>query len=246
MKRIKMIVAYEGTNYCGWQVQPNGITVEEILNTKLSELLKEPIKIMGASRTDSGVHALGNVAVFNTNTPIPGDKIAFALNHVLPDDIRIQGSCEVEEAFHPRFCNSRKTYEYKIVNRTFPIPTLRHTAHFSHYSMDVERMREAANYLVGRHDFKSFATAKLEVTDTVREIYDLSIEEREGIITIRVTGSGFLYNMVRIIAGTLMEVGIKRTSPKEIERILLGCDRSLAGPTAPAKGLTLIKIEYSK
>ncbi len=246
MKRIKMIVAYEGTNYCGWQVQPNGITVEEVLNAKLAELLKEPIKIIGASRTDSGVHALGNVAVFNTNSPIPGDKIAFALNHILPDDIRIQGSCEVEEDFHPRFRNSRKTYEYKIVNRTFPIPTLRRTAHFSHYSMDIQLMRKAANYLVGRHDFKSFATAKLEVIDTVREIYNLSIEELEGIITIRVTGSGFLYNMVRIIAGTLMEVGIKRTPPEDIEAILLGRDRNLAGPTAPANGLTLIKIEYNE
>jgi tRNA pseudouridine38-40 synthase len=244
MKRIKMIVAYEGTNYCGFQVQPNGITVEEVLNSKLSELLKEPIKIIGASRTDSGVHALGNVVVFDANTPIPGDKISFALNHILPDDIRIQGSCEVEEEFHPRFCKSRKTYEYKIVNRTFPIPTLRHTAHFSHYVMDVELMREAAKYLVGRHDFKSFATAKLEVTDTVREIYALTIDENEGIITIRVTGGGFLYNMVRIIAGTLMEVGKKRFTPKEIQAILEGCDRSLAGPTAPANGLTLVKIEY--
>ncbi|MFA9376526.1 MAG: tRNA pseudouridine(38-40) synthase TruA [Lachnotalea sp.] len=246
MKRIKMIVAYEGTNYCGWQIQPNGITVEEILNTTLSKLLNEPIKIAGASRTDSGVHALGNVAVFNTNTPIPGDKIAFALNRVLPEDIRIQGSCEVEEDFHPRFCKSTKTYEYKIINRTFNIPTLRRTAYFVHYTIDVDLMREAANYLVGRHDFKSFATAKPEVTNTVREIYSITIEEAEGMIAIRVKGGGFLYNMVRIIAGTLLQVGMKRISPNEIETILLGEDRELAGPTAPANGLTLINIEFEE
>jgi tRNA pseudouridine38-40 synthase len=239
-----MVVAYEGTNYCGWQVQPNGITVEEVLNTKLSELLNETIKIVGASRTDSGVHALGNVAVFNTNTPIPDDKIAFALNTVLPEDIRIQGSCEVDQNFHPRFCKSTKIYEYKIINRAFNIPTLRRTAHFVHYHMDVDLMRQAAAYLVGRHDFKSFATAKPEVTDTVREIYSITIEETDGMITIRVIGGGFLYNMVRIISGTLIQVGMKHIRPNEIKTILLRGDRKLAGPTAPANGLTLIKIEY--
>lgn len=244
MKRVKMIVAYEGTNYCGFQIQPNGITIEEVINTKLSELLNEPIKVIGASRTDSGVHAMGNVAVFDCNTKIPGDKISFALNRMLPQDIRIQGSCEVPFDFHPRYCNTRKTYEYKIVNRTFPIPTLRNIAHFVHYSMDVERMKKAASYLVGRHDFKSFATAKPQVTDTVREIYSLTIEETSDMIVIRVTGNGFLYNMVRIIAGTLMEIGAKKLNPDSMLSILEGCDRSLAGPTAPANGLTLVKIEY--
>jgi tRNA pseudouridine38-40 synthase len=244
MKRIKMIVAYEGTNYFGWQIQPNGITVEEVLNNKLSELLNESIKIAGASRTDSGVHALGNVAVFNTNTSIPGDKIAFALNIILPEDIRIQGSCEVEGDFHPRFCKSTKTYEYKIINRAFNIPTLRNTAHFVHYPMDVELMRQAAAYLVGKHDFKSFATAKPNVTNTVRELYCILIEEKDGIITIQVTGAGFLYNMVRIIAGTLIQVGMKHIRPNEIETILLRGDRKIAGPTAPANGLTLVKIEF--
>jgi tRNA pseudouridine38-40 synthase len=244
MKRIKMIVAYEGTNYCGFQVQPNGITIEEVLNQKLMELLKEPIKIIGASRTDSGVHALGNVAVFDSNTPIPGNKLAFALNHLLPEDIRIQGSCEVPMDFHPRYCHTRKTYEYKIVNRTFPIPMLRNFAHFEHYKLDVEKMQVAAGYLVGKHDFKSFATAKPFVTDTVRDIYSLEIREEEGVITIRVEGNGFLYNMIRIIAGTLMAIGMGRMNLEEMPNILSGCDRNLAGPTAPANGLTLVKIEY--
>lgn len=239
-----MIVAYEGTNYCGFQIQPNGITIEEILNKKLSELLKEPIKVIGASRTDSGVHAMGNVAVFDTNTRIPGEKIAFALNHILPEDIRIQGSCEVPPDFHPRFCNTRKTYEYKIVNKTFPIPTLRTIAHFEYYPMDIKRMQEAASYLVGEHDFKSFATAKIKVENTVREIYSLTVDEVGDMIVIRVMGNGFLYNMVRIIAGTLMEIGMKKLDPTIITAMLKGCDRSLAGPTAPAKGLTLVNIEY--
>lgn len=244
MKRVKMIVAYEGTNYCGFQIQPNAITIEEVLSTKLNELLNEPIKLIGASRTDSGVHALGNVAVFDTNTKIPGDKIAFALNHILPEDIQIQGSCEVAPDFHPRFCNTIKTYEYKIVNRTFPIPTLRNTCHFEHYPMDIKRMQEAAAYLVGEHDFKSFATAKQEVENTVRKIYSLTVEEVGDMIVFRVIGNGFLYNMVRIIAGTLMEIGKKGLDPLIIPSILEGCDRSLAGPTAPAKGLTLVNIEY--
>lgn len=244
MKRVKMIVAYEGTNYCGFQVQPNGITIEEILNKKLSELLKEPIKVIGASRTDSGVHAMGNVAVFDSNTRIPGEKIAFALNCMLPEDIKIQGSCEVAPDFHPRYCNTKKTYEYKIVNKTFPIPTLRTIAHFEHYPMDITRMQEAASYLVGEHDFKSFATAKLEVENTVREIYSLTVEEVGDMIVIRVIGNGFLYNMVRIIAGTLMQIGMKNLDPAIVQAILKGCDRSLAGPTAPAKGLTLVGIEY--
>lgn len=244
MKRVKMIVAYEGTNYCGFQIQPNGITIEEVLNQKLYELLKEPIKVIGASRTDSGVHAMGNVVVFDTNTRIPGDKISFALNQILPDDIKIQGSCEVASDFHPRYCHTRKTYEYKIVNATFPIPTLRTISHFEHYKMDINRMQEAASYLVGEHDFKSFATAKAEVENTVREIYSITVEELGEMIVIRVIGNGFLYNMVRIIAGTLMEIGKKRLDPAIMATMLEGCDRSFAGPTAPANGLTLVKIEY--
>ena len=130
MKRIKLTVAYDGTNYHGWQVQPNGITIEEVLNQALTKLLKEPITVTGASRTDAGVHALGNVAVFDTDTRIPPDKISYALNQRLPEDIVIQDSCEVSPDFHPRHCDSRKTYEYKIVNSTFPLPLRRHDTLF--------------------------------------------------------------------------------------------------------------------
>lgn len=244
MIRVKLTVAYDGTNYCGWQIQPNGITVEEVLNRELTNLLGESIKVIGASRTDSGVHAFGNVAVFDTNTKIPPDKIAFALNQRLPEDIKIQGSCQTADDFHPRFCKSCKTYEYRILNRTFNIPQFRLYTHFVHYNLDIGKMKRASKYLIGKHDFKSFCTAKPEVTDTVREIYDIKITEEDGIIIIRVEGAGFLYNMVRIIAGTLINTGMGSIAPDSMEGILRGRDRSLAGPTAPAKGLVLVKIDY--
>ena len=149
MKRVKLIVAYDGTNYCGWQVQINGITVEEVLNKTLSELCHEDIKVIGASRTDSGVHALGNVAVFDTESGIPGEKFSFALNQRLPEDIRIQESCQVADDFHPRYCDTIKTYEYKILNRRFDMPTERLYSTFVYYPLDIDKMKRAAAVLVG-------------------------------------------------------------------------------------------------
>lgn len=239
-----MVVAYDGTNYCGWQVQPNGITIEEVLNRSLSNLLGEKIEVMGASRTDSGVHSLGNVAVFDTNTRMPADKIAFALNQRLPEDIVVQGSCEVPSDWHPRYQESTKTYEYRILNRTFRMPTRRLDTYFYHYPLDVEQMSEAASYLVGTHDFASFCAANAQVKSTVRTIYSCTAQKENDIITIRVTGNGFLYNMVRIIAGTLIEVGAGKRRPVEIKDILAAENRDAAGPTAPAQGLTMMGIEY--
>lgn len=239
-----MVVAYDGTNYCGWQVQPNGITIEEVLNRSLSNLLGEKIEVMGASRTDSGVHSLGNVAVFDTNTRMPADKIAFALNQRLPEDIVVQGSCEVPSDWHPRYQESTKTYEYRILNRTFRMPTRRLDTYFYHYPLDVEQMSEAASYLVGTHDFASFCAANAQVKSTVRTIYSCTAQKENDIITIRVTGNGFLYNMVRIIAGTLIEVGAGKRRPEEIKDILAAENRDAAGPTAPAQGLTMMGIEY--
>lgn len=246
MKRVKMVVAYDGTNYCGWQVQPNGITIEEVLNRSLSNLLGEKIEVMGASRTDSGVHSLGNVAVFDTNTRMPADKIAFALNQRLPEDIVVQGSCEVPSDWHPRYQESTKTYEYRILNRTFRMPTRRLDTYFYHYPLDVEQMSEAASYLVGTHDFASFCAANAQVKSTVRTIYSCTAQKENDIITIRVTGNGFLYNMVRIIAGTLIEVGAGKRRPEEIKDILAAENRDAAGPTAPAQGLTMMGIEYKQ
>ena len=242
--RVKMIVAYDGTNYKGWQVQPNGITIEEVLNKNLSNLLGEQIVVSGASRTDSGVHSLGNIAVFDTNTRMPADKIAFALNQRLPEDIVVQGSCEVEDGWHPRYQNSRKTYEYRILNRTFRMPTRRLDTYFYHYPLAVEKMKKAASYLEGEHDFKSFCAIGAQVKTTVRTIYACDVEKEGDIITIRVTGNGFLYNMVRIIAGTLVQVGGGAIEPEAVKEFLAKKDRSAAGPTAPAPGLTMMGIEF--
>lgn len=244
MKRIMLTVAYDGTNYHGWQVQPNGETIESVLNRCLSGLLQEKIEVIGASRTDSGVHALGNIAVFDTDTGIPPDKIAYALNARLPGDIKVQESKEVDVSFHPRHCDSRKTYEYRIYNAPFPMPTERLYAHFAYTHFDIGRMQKAAAYFVGTHDFKSFCSADAQVENTVRQIESAEVSKRENLITIRVTGRGFLYNMVRIMAGTLMEVGKGRMEPEGIAGILDAKDRNAAGPTAPACGLTLIKYEF--
>ncbi len=244
MKRVGMIIAYDGTNYCGWQIQPNGITIQGVLNETLSKLLGEKIEVKGASRTDAGVHALGNVAVFDTNARMPAGKISFALNQFLPEDIRIQLSEEVEPDFHPRYCDSEKTYEYRILNRTFPIPTERLYSYFYHYALDTEKMREATSYLIGQHDFASFCGAGAQVKSTVRTITAMSVERDGDMVTIRVSGTGFLYNMVRIIAGTLIEIGNGQYPPERMKDILDAKDRAYAGPTAPAHGLTLIGIRY--
>ena len=243
-KRVKMVVAYDGTNYCGWQKQPNGICIEEVLNRELSKLLNEPIEVIGASRTDSGVHARGNIAVFDTHARMPADKICIALNQRLPKDIVIQESCEVAPDYHPRKRNTRKTYEYRILNRRVPLPDQRLNSYFYYYALDVDKMREAAQYLVGEHDFKSFCSIHARVETTVRRIYALTVDKKEDIITIRITGNGFLYNMVRIIAGTLIRVGTGEYKPEQIPEILAAKDREMAGPTAPAHGLTMIGIEY--
>lgn len=246
MKRVMLEIAYDGTNYCGWQVQPNGITVQEVINQKLSELLKEPIETIGASRTDAGVHALGNVAVFDTSARMPGEKISYALNQRLPEDIRIQMSKEVKPDFHPRYRNSRKTYEYRILNKKFPVPTKRLYSHFTYLPLDVEKMRKAGEYLLGEHDFKSFCGAGAQVKTTVRTIYDFQIKKEDDEICMRITGSGFLYNMVRILAGTLIEVGSGARKPEDMLEIIEAKDRKKAGATAPARGLTLIKIQYEE
>ena len=242
--RVKLVVAYEGTNYCGWQIQPNGITVEQVLNETLSSLLGEEITVTGASRTDAGVHSLGNVAVFETHTKMPAEKISFALNQRLPEDIVVQESCQVPEDFHPRFSKSRKTYEYRILNCRFRQPLERRTSYFYHYPLDVSAMQKAAAYLVGEHDFTSFASVHAQTNTYVRTIYALDVVREGDMIRIRVQGNGFLYNMVRIIAGTLIQVGAGIKKPEDMESILAGKDRELAGPTAPAHGLTMIGLEY--
>ena len=243
-KRVRLTVAYDGTNYHGWQLQDNGITIESELNRCLEELLGEPVQVIGASRTDAGVHALGNIAVFDTKSRMPAEKFSYALNQRLPEDIRIQRSEEVPADWHPRHRLSRKTYEYRIYRAEFPMPVRRLYTHFTYHPLDVERMRRATAYLEGEHDFRSFCQTGAQVESTVRTIYSLEIEEQGAELVIRVCGNGFLYNMVRIIAGTLMEVGQGKREPESLAEILTAKDRTAAGPTAPAKGLTLMKYEF--
>lgn len=244
MKRIKLTVAYDGTNYCGWQLQKNGITVEEVLNRTLSKFFGQNISVIGASRTDSGVHALGNVAVFDAEVTMPPEKISYALNNLLPDDIRIQRSEEVAADFHPRYCDTRKTYEYKIYNAQFPDPTVRLYSHFVYFHLDEEKMQQGADYLVGEHDFKSFCTPKEDVENTVRTIYYIKVIREGNMVRIVINGNGFLYNMVRIIVGSLLKVGMGMIEPVEIKNILEAKDRTRAGHKAAACGLTLMEIEY--
>ena len=277
-KRIMLTIAYDGTDYVGWQMQPNGIAVEQVINKALSELLKEDIIIAGASRTDSGVHADGNVAVFDTETRIPADKICFALNQRLPKDIVCTSSCEVKPEFHPRHADCTKTYEYTIYNAVHPDPIKRRYSYFVYVPLDIEAMRQAAEYLKGEHDFASFCSAHAQVKTTVRNIYSLDIIQGDEInqgdgsliekennedkkeatdidgpqriyvshdIKIRISGNGFLYNMVRIIVGTLVKVGYHFYPPEYVKTILDACDRTKAGPKAPAEGLKLVGIEYN-
>lgn len=244
MKRVMLTVAYDGTAYSGFQVQENAATIEGELNRCLRELLKEEIKVTGGSRTDAGVHALCNVAVFDTQARMPGEKISYALNQRLPEDIRIRKSEETAADFHPRHCESRKTYEYRITNAEFPIPTKRLYSYFTYVPLDAAKMQAAADYLVGTHDFKSFCSAGSQVESTVRTIFSLQVRREKEEIIIRVTGNGFLYNMVRIIAGTLMEAGKGKREPESMMEILAAENRAAAGPTAPACGLMLTNYEF--
>ena len=253
MKRILLTIAYDGTDYAGWQRQDNALSIEEVLESALSELTGETIDVAGASRTDAGVHAYGNVAVFDTESPIPPERFTPALNSYLPDAIRIMDSMEVPKDFHPRYAESEKTYQYHILNTRVPLPTMSRYAHHVYENLDVEAMRAAASCLIGEHDFTAFCSAGSQVKSKVRTIYTIDIDVNplygeddsyDRDICIRITGNGFLYNMVRIIAGTLIEVGMGRRDAERVEQALKQKKRNLAGPTAPARGLFLEMIDY--
>ena len=244
MKNIAVVLSYDGTNFNGWQIQKNGPSIQESMEDAIFHLLKQKVHVSGVGRTDSGVHARGNVAVFDTESRIPGEKFSYALNQRLPEDIRIQLSEEVEPDFHPRYCDSEKTYEYRILNRRFPVPTERLYSYFYHYKLDVDKMKEATSYLIGRHDFASFCGSGAQVKTTIRTVTSMDVWRDGDMVTIRISGTGFLYNMVRIISGTLIEIGNGQYPPERMDKILKACDRGAAGPTAPAQGLTLMGIEF--
>lgn len=277
MRRIKLTVAYDGTEYAGWQVQDNALAIEEILNKAISEALGEEIRVLGASRTDAGVHARGNVAVFDTESAIPADRYFYSINERLPRDIVVVDSREVPMDFHPRYQKTEKTYEYVIFNARQRDPLKSRYTGFCYYPLELSKMEEGAAYLRGRHDFASFCSANSDVVDTVRTIRELTVTERavevrdpgtgifrplteaeEGMdrkqaflegnlrreIVLRVRGDGFLYHMVRLIAGVLIRAGSGYYPPEEVKAILDKEQRGLAMPTAPASGLTLVSIEY--
>ncbi len=246
MRRIRLYVAYDGTDYHGWQIQKNSKTIESVLNAAISDLLGTETLVIGASRTDAGVQARGNVAVFDCDSRIPAEKMAGAINARLPEDIRIVKSDEVDLNWHPRKQDCRKTYEYRITSGKVQLPTKRLYSHFTYNNLNVNAMKKACAAFIGEHDFAAFCAAGSQADSTIRTIYALKVEKEGNETVIRVTGNGFLYNMVRIIAGTLMDVGLGKKKPEDMAGIIRSLDRTQAGPTLPAKGLMLVGYEYDK
>lgn len=244
MRKILLKIAYDGTDYFGWQRQNGFISVQQRLEEGLSAMLGKETAVRGSSRTDTGVHALGQGAVFQSDFTIPTERIPFALNTFLPNDIVCTGAREVGEGFHPQYSVVEKTYRYSIVNDTFINPLLDRYAAFAEKELDAEKMSRACGYFLGEHDFKAFCASGSDAKTTVRTIYALTVVRNKNIIDIEVTGSGFLYNMVRIIAGTLCDVGSGKIRPEDIEQIIKSKDRTQAGKTMPPKGLTLMNIVY--
>ena len=245
MDRIALIVEYDGTNYCGWQIQKNGISVQQRLEEALEKALKVKTPDVGAGRTDARVHALGQVAHFDADTDIPPDKFFYVLNTLLPDDIRIKRSFAAPEGFHARFSAKGKHYQYRIRNTREKGAVDRLYTMFVPVPLDIGKIREAAAYIEGEHDFAAFCAAGSDLKGTtVRTVYSVDAVKEGGYITIDVKGNGFLYNMVRIIAGTLIAVGKGKLAPEAVRAAIEAKDRTLAGATAQAQGLFLMEVYY--
>ncbi|MBE5774474.1 MAG: tRNA pseudouridine(38-40) synthase TruA [Clostridiales bacterium] len=246
MRRIHLIVEYDGTNYAGWQRQINATAVQQVIEEKLEKLTREHIVITGASRTDAGVHALGQSVHFDTESRIPGDKFAFALNTMLPRDIRIRLSEDISSDFHARFSTKGKRYRYLMYDAPHAGALNRNTHAHIIYPLDVEKMDAAAKTLIGTHDFGAFAASGSIVKDTVRTIWRADVTRSGNDIQLIVEGNGFLYNMVRIIAGTLIGIGTGKVEPDAFTRAIETGDRLDLGVTAPAHGLTLMEVFYDE
>jgi len=246
-RNIRLIIEYDGTNYCGWQVQsrnPSKKSIQEVIERVLSKILREKIKLIASGRTDAGVHARAQVANFKTSSQLPIDKIQKALNGLLPDDISIHKAEIAPADFHSRFDAKSKTYRYTILNRRYPSALYRDTVYFCQYPLNVSLMRKESRVLLGRHNFKSFRLTDKRERNPVRTIKKISVRKTAGSIEIDIEANGFLYNMVRSIIGTLIEIGRGKFPPGSMRRILLSKNRKFAGPTAPAKGLCLLKVSY--
>jgi tRNA pseudouridine38-40 synthase len=246
MRNLKLEIEYEGTNYCGWQVQNSSHkkSIQEVIEKTLRRILQEKIRLIASGRTDAGVHALAQVANFETKSNIRPQKLQRALNSLLPQDIVITAIEEKNPDFHSRFSAKSKTYRYSILNRSYPSALLRNTVYHYPYPLDIKLMQKEAKILLGKHNFKSFqASGKLE-RDPVRTIKSIKITKSQDRIYIDIEADGFLYNMVRNIVGTLLEIGRGKLPEGSLKKILSAKDRRLAGPTAPAKGLCLIRVKY--
>ncbi|HEY5563596.1 MAG TPA: tRNA pseudouridine(38-40) synthase TruA [Clostridiaceae bacterium] len=244
MKNIKLIIEFDGTNYNGWQIQKNGIGVQQVVEKAIKKLTGKAVKLIGSSRTDAGVHAKGYVANFLIEATIPGCSFMYAINSFLPKDISIIDSEEVDIDFNARFHCRSKTYSYSIINRkTFPAMSRYYYCHIKQ-NLNIDLMKEASRYFLGTHDFSAFKNNGGSRKNPLKTIYKLDIEKVEDKIIIYVTGSGFLYNMVRIIVGTLIDVGDGKISPEKTQAIIESRDRNEAGMTAQALGLCLEKVYY--
>jgi tRNA pseudouridine38-40 synthase len=245
MRNFKMIVEYDGTAYCGWQRQENGLSIQQALEEAIELITGEKVSVIGSGRTDAGVHALNQVAHFKSNSTLPLDNIYRGLNSVLPDDIVIKEMKEVPEDFHALRDVKSKMYVYKICNQRLRPALGRNYFWHVRYPLNMEFMREATKYIIGTHDFSSFCAANTQVKDRVRTILDIDIRKNEeGIIEVDVVAHGFLKYMVRNIVGTLVEIGRGKWEPEEMKRILESKDRKIAGVTAPAYALFLKEVKY--
>ena len=239
-----MTIAYDGTNYNGWQIQPKGTTIQQVVQNALKTITGEDIKVLASGRTDAGVHAQGQVICFDTDSTIPPKNFYKALNVALPNDIRALDSEGVEKEFSPIKSAKKKTYKYTTYLSPTENPLRERYALCISEKLDVNLMQIASQLFIGEHDFKSFCSSKSGAKTTVRTIYDLSVEQRGDEITFTVTGNGFLYNMVRIIVGTLLKIGKGKMTENELVEMINGGGRALGGKTIPAKGLCLQKVEY--
>ncbi|MFD2445204.1 tRNA pseudouridine(38-40) synthase TruA [Bacillus sp. CGMCC 1.16607] len=245
MQRLKCIISYDGTEFSGYQIQPNGRTVQEEVEKALKKLHKgQDIKIAASGRTDAGVHAKGQVIHFDTNINIPLEKWSIALNSLLPADISVIEAENVDTSFHARFDAKGKEYRYFVYPSKMRDPFRRNYATIFPYELNKDLIQEAMSLFIGTHDFTSFCSAKTEVEDKVRTIYEINICEENGLLVFRYVGNGFLYNMVRIMTGTLLEIGTGDRAANSISKILEKKDRSFAGKTAPAQGLYLWRVVY--
>jgi tRNA pseudouridine38-40 synthase len=245
--QILLTLAYDGTQYAGWQRQANGIAVQQIVEQALARLLGCPVTLRAASRTDAGVHALGQRAGFDASgLKIPLDKLAQVINGLLPTDIAVTGLVAVPEDFNPRHA-LRKTYAYQILNTPCPNPLITRYAAYVPQPLDIERMKKAALFFVGRHDFRAFCAVGGNGTNggTIREIFDCHVTADDSLIRLQVTGNGFLYNMVRILAGTVLYAGLGKIQPDDVPGILASRERERAGKTMPPQGLTLLSVGYA-